>query len=180
MLYQLSYTPKPASFRLLAKPKPRKSDITPPAAVEGLACELVGCAAATHRGRSAMSTERRIPGDCPSLAPSVASPPRAAERVRLQGTIMNKLVVVAALVGTIFAAPALPAQAASMMSDAQTNCLIFPLLKKECWEMGAKAVAAAPEAVAMAVEDTAAEVKMPMKWWTCTAAPKGSGHLVDC
>ncbi|WP_421759782.1 hypothetical protein [Devosia sp.] len=90
---------------------------------------------------------------------------------------MTKLVVVAALLGSLFVVPVLPASAAPLTA-AQKDCLVFPMFKKQCWEMGVKTVSAAPKAVAMAAEDVAAEVKIPM--WGCTPAPKGSGHLLNC
>ncbi len=95
---------------------------------------------------------------------------------------MKKLVLVAALVASTFAVPVLPTTASSVLSDPEMNCLIFPALKKECWEKGAEMLKATPKAVAMATEDAAdaaSDVKLPMLW-NCTAAPKGSGHLLDC
>ena len=38
---------------------------------------------------------------------------------------------------------------------------------------------ATPKAVAMASEEAADTVKLPLLW-NCAAAPKGSGHLLDC
>ena len=99
---------------------------------------------------------------------------------------MKKLVLVAALVASTFAVPVLPTTAASVLSDPEMNCLIFPALKKECWEKGAEMLKAAPTTVAMAAEDTAAAaedaagaVKLPLLW-NCARAPAGSGHLLDC
>jgi hypothetical protein len=92
---------------------------------------------------------------------------------------MKRLVLVAALVASSFAVPVLPAAAAPMVSDSEVNCLIFPLLKKECWDKGAEMMKAAPTTVAAATETTATKLKLPMLW-NCTAAPKGSGHLLDC
>jgi hypothetical protein len=96
-------------------------------------------------------------------------------------TNVTKLVVVAALLGSLFVVPVLPVSAAPMTA-AQKDCLVFPMLKKQCWEMGARTVsetvAAAPRAVAMAAEDVATEVIVPM--WGCTPAPRGSGHLLKC
>lgn len=99
---------------------------------------------------------------------------------------MKKLVLVAALVASTFAVPVLPTTAASVLSDPELNCLIFPALKKECWEKGAELLKATPKTVAMATEDAIAAtedaadaVKLPLLW-NCTAAPKGSGHLLDC
>ena len=102
---------------------------------------------------------------------------------------MHKFVAVAALCVASFAVPVLPTQAAPMMSKAETNCLIFPMFKKECWDMGAKEAAAVP-AMAMAATTTtvkaASDMKMPMMdmkmpmMMTCTKAPAGSGHLLDC
>ena len=99
---------------------------------------------------------------------------------------MKKLVLVAALVASTFAVPVLPTTAASVLSDPEANCRIFPALKKECWQKGADMLKAAPTTVAMATagaaeatEDAASAVKLPLLW-NCTAAPKGSGHLLDC
>lgn len=92
---------------------------------------------------------------------------------------MKKLVLVAALVASSFAVPVLPVAAAPALSDSQVNCLIFPALKKECWEKGAELLKATPKAVASATSTTATQIKLPTLW-TCTAAPKGSGHLLDC
>ena len=95
---------------------------------------------------------------------------------------MKKLVLVSALVASTFAVPVLPTTAASVLSDPEVNCLIFPALKKECWEKGAELLKAAPTTVAMATEDAADaadSVKLPLLW-NCTRAPAGSGHLLDC
>jgi hypothetical protein len=92
---------------------------------------------------------------------------------------MKRLVLVAALVASSFAVPVLPAAAAPMVSDSEVNCLIFPLLKKECWDKGAEMMKVAPKTVAAATETTATKLKLPMLW-NCTAAPKGSGHLLHC
>ncbi|OEO29476.1 hypothetical protein VW23_026010 [Devosia insulae DS-56] len=92
---------------------------------------------------------------------------------------MKRLVLVAAFVASGFAVPVLPAAAAPALTDSEVNCLIFPALKKECWEKGAEMLKATPKAVAAATETTATTLKLPTLW-TCTAAPKGSGHLLDC
>lgn len=95
---------------------------------------------------------------------------------------MQKYLVVAALCAATFAMPVLPANAAPAQSEAEANCLIFPMLKKECWEMGAERAAAVPAAVAtatVAAADAAGEVKLPLLW-NCARAPAGSGHLLDC
>jgi hypothetical protein len=92
---------------------------------------------------------------------------------------MKRLVLVAALVASGFAVPVLPAAAAPLLSDSEVNCLIFPALKKECWEKGAEMLKATPTTVAEATETTATKLKLPLLW-NCTAAPKGSGHLLDC
>ncbi|MDB5539644.1 MAG: hypothetical protein JWQ89_1371 [Devosia sp.] len=92
---------------------------------------------------------------------------------------MKKLLVVAALVASSFAVPVLPAAAAPAASDPAVDCLIFPMLKKQCWEKGAELINATPVSVAMATEDAAAGVKLPL-WWHCTRAAEGSGHLLDC
>ena len=96
---------------------------------------------------------------------------------------MHKLIAIAALCATTIAVPVLPTQAAPMLSEAQTNCLILPMLKKECWQRGADMVTAPAQAVAAMAEDTAdaaVEVKLPVMWWNCSASPAGSGHLLDC
>ncbi len=92
---------------------------------------------------------------------------------------MKRLVLVAALVASSFAVPVLPATAAPALSDSEVNCLIFPVLKKECWDKGAEMLKATPKTVAAATETTATKLTLPTLW-TCTAAPKGSGHLLDC
>ena len=99
---------------------------------------------------------------------------------------MQKIIAVAALCVASFAMPVLPTQAAPAMSDAKADCLIFPMFKKECWQMGAEKAKAATATVAtatVAAADTAADsakdMKLPMMW-TCKAAPAGSGHLLDC
>jgi hypothetical protein len=92
---------------------------------------------------------------------------------------MKRLVLVAAFVASGFAVPVLPAAAAPLLSDSEVNCLIFPILKKECWEKGAEVLEATPTTVAEATETTASKLKLPLLW-NCTAAPKGSGHLLDC
>jgi len=92
---------------------------------------------------------------------------------------MKRFVLVAALVASGFAVPVLPVAAAPALTDSEVNCLIFPALKKECWEKGAAMLKATPTTVATAVESTSTKIKLPTLW-TCTAAPKGSGHLLDC
>jgi len=99
---------------------------------------------------------------------------------------MQKFVAVAALCVASFAMPVLPTQAAPAMSDAEANCLIFPMFKKECWQMGADMAMAVPAAAATATveaadaaAETAEDIKLPL-WPTCTVAPAGSGHLLDC
>jgi hypothetical protein len=95
---------------------------------------------------------------------------------------MQKYIALAALCVAGFAMPMLPAQAAPAISEAEANCLIFPMFKKECWDMGAERALAVPTAVAgatVAAADAAGDVKLPLLW-NCTAAPSGSGHLLDC
>jgi len=99
---------------------------------------------------------------------------------------MQKFIAVAALCVASFAMPVLPTQAAPALSDAEANCLIFPMFKKECWQMGAEkaeeataTVAAATVTAADAATDTAKDIKLPLIW-NCSAAPAGSGHLLDC
>jgi hypothetical protein len=92
---------------------------------------------------------------------------------------MIKLVVVAALAASCIAVPTLPASAATALTKDQANCLVFPLLKKECWEKGAAAASSATKSVAAATEAAVTDTKLPL-WWKCTPAAKGSGHLLDC
>jgi hypothetical protein len=33
--------------------------------------------------------------------------------------------------------PVLPTQAAPTLSDAEAHCLILPIFKKDCWDLGA-------------------------------------------
>lgn len=92
---------------------------------------------------------------------------------------MKKLVAVVALVASGFVVPVLPVTAASAVAAPEVNCLILPALKKECWERGAEMMKAAPKPVAMTSAAAPTTLKLPMLW-TCTAAPKGSGHMFDC
>jgi len=93
---------------------------------------------------------------------------------------MHKLFAVAALCAASFAVPVLPTQAAPLLSDAQTNCLFFPLLKKECWELGAEhAAAVSAKTAAVVSAHPAHDIKLPLVW-NCARAPAGSGHLLDC
>ena len=152
MLYQLSYTPKPAALPLLKRAGLRKWQA-------GNRCDPIAYCRKAGLG-------------------SLGAGEPCAWRVN-RGISMNKLLVVAALVASSFAVPVLPASAASTLSDAEANCLIFPMFKKECWEMGAAHAKAATASVAMATEEAADDVKLPL-WWNCTRAPAGSGHLLDC
>lgn len=96
---------------------------------------------------------------------------------------MHKLFLAAVMAATAFAVPALPASAAPMMSDADVNCLVFPMLKKECWERGSAAARSTGSAVVAAAStsaDAVKEIQVPFPWWKCKAAPAGSGHLLDC
>lgn len=99
--------------------------------------------------------------------------------MEVQGNIMKTLLVVAALAASSFAVPVLPANAATVLTTDQANCLIFPMLKKECWEKGAAAARKVTQSVASATETSIGKTPIPL-WWNCKAAPKGSGHLVDC
>ena len=98
---------------------------------------------------------------------------------------MKKVLAVAALCAASFAMPVLPGQAAPL-SDAEANCLVFPMFKKECWELGAERARVMPAAVTTtaaatveAADDAADGVQLPL-WGNCTRAPAGSGHLLDC
>lgn len=96
---------------------------------------------------------------------------------------MNKFLAVVALCATSFVVPVMPTQAATMLTDAEANCLVFPMFKKECWQMGAERATAVPKAVAAATTkaaDAALDIKVPVRWWDCHAAPQGSKHLLDC
>jgi hypothetical protein len=86
-----------------------------------------------------------------------------------------KIVLAAAITAAMLVLPTVPVSAATL-SDTQKDCLIFPMLKKACWELGAKHAADAGEAVAAA----ATAVKVPVRWWTCTRAPEGAGYLYEC
>ena len=95
---------------------------------------------------------------------------------------MKKTIAVAALMAAMFAMPVAPVQAATV-EEALDSCLILPLLKRECWEMAGDTVRAAPRAaaaVASDAADAALDVKLPVRWWNCTAAEAGSGYLLDC
>ncbi len=92
---------------------------------------------------------------------------------------MKKLIVVAVLAASSFAVPTLPANAAPALTDEQANCLILPMFKKDCWEQGAAAAKSVGASVASTTETVVEETRLPL-WWKCTAAAKGSGHLLDC
>jgi hypothetical protein len=89
---------------------------------------------------------------------------------------MNKFLAVVALCATSLAVPVVPVQAAPVLTDAQANCLIFPMFKKECWHMGAETMTSATKKTA----DAALDIKVPVKWWECKTAPKGSKYLLVC
>ncbi len=95
---------------------------------------------------------------------------------------MKNRIAGALLAGALLAMPVMPVGSvqAAPLSDAELNCLVFPMLKKECWEMGAERASAATAAVAATAESTASAVEVPLRWWDCTAAASGSGHLFDC
>ena len=86
-----------------------------------------------------------------------------------------KIVLAAAMTAAMLVVPTVPVQAATL-SDTQKDCLIFPMLKKACWELGAEQAADA----GMAVTAAAAEVKVPVRWWNCTRAAEGAGYLYEC
>jgi hypothetical protein len=86
-----------------------------------------------------------------------------------------KIVLAAAIAAAMLVLPSVPVQAATL-SDTQKDCLIFPMLKKACWELGAEQAADA----SMAVTAAAAEIKVPVRWWNCTRAADGAGYLYEC
>ena len=86
-----------------------------------------------------------------------------------------KIVFAAAIAAAMLVLPSVPVNAATL-SDTQKDCLIFPMLKKACWELGAEHAADAGKAVTAAVT----EVKVPVRWWTCTRAADGAGYLYEC
>ena len=86
-----------------------------------------------------------------------------------------KIVLAAAIAAAMLVLPSVPVSAATL-SDTQKDCLIFPMLKKACWELGAEQAADAGMAVSAAVT----EVKVPVRWWNCTRAADGAGYLYEC
>ena len=93
---------------------------------------------------------------------------------------MKKIIAVAVLFAGSFVVPTLPVQA-GILDD--TNCLIFPLLKKECRDMAKDAVMAPVKATAMAADeaaDAADDHWVWPVWGGCVRAEAGSGHLYDC
>ncbi len=86
-----------------------------------------------------------------------------------------KIVLAAAITAAMLVVPVVPVSAATL-SDTQKDCLIFPMLKKACWELGAEHAADAGKAVT----EAAAEIKVPVRWWNCTRAPEGSGYMFTC
>ena len=104
---------------------------------------------------------------------------------------MKKIIAVAALIVTAYAAPTVSVQAASAYPS---NCLILPLLQAECRDLiksdvneatGSAAaatttVASATVTVASATVATAESVKWPLPlWWNCTRA-EGAKYLFVC
>jgi hypothetical protein len=89
---------------------------------------------------------------------------------------MKKLIAVAVLVAAGLTAPAVPAYAATSMSKASLDCLVFPMFKKQCWQ---KAEAMAADAASSA-SAAAHSIKLPVMPWGCKPAPAGSGHMLDC
>lgn len=91
---------------------------------------------------------------------------------------MKKIIAVTALVLAGFAAPALPTQAAPMIS--KSDCLVLPLLKADCRAMmreDVKMAMGTPHTMAM----SAPKVKSPLPmWWTCEPAPAGSKAMFVC
>jgi hypothetical protein len=92
---------------------------------------------------------------------------------------MKTFLVAAALAVSSFALPTLPANAAPALTDEQANCLIFPMLKKECWEQGAAAARSVGQSVASTTEAVVEETRVPL-WWNCKPAEPGTGHLLQC
>jgi hypothetical protein len=86
-----------------------------------------------------------------------------------------KIVLAAAITAAMLVLPVVPVNAATL-SDTQKDCLIFPMLKKACWELGADHAADASKAVT----EAATEIKVPVRWWTCTRAADGAGYLYEC
>lgn len=115
---------------------------------------------------------------------------------------MKKIVAVVALVAASFAAPALPTQAATMLEEMNSNCLIFPMLKAECRAEAEAMFMERRAAMTSAVEDGMSFAPPPpppmmapppappmmseppampsMMFGPCSPAPAGSGYLLDC
>jgi predicted RecA/RadA family phage recombinase len=102
-----------------------------------------------------------------------------------------KLFAAAALAASCFALPTLPVNAAPLLSDAEADCLILPMLKAECWALGAQRAEATVQTIAdatgavaadaaAATENAAADAAAVPLWWNCAAAPEGSGYLLEC
>jgi hypothetical protein len=102
-----------------------------------------------------------------------------------------KLFAAAALAASCFALPTLPVNAAPLLSDAEADCLILPMFKSECWAMGAERAEATVQTIAdataavaanaeAAADNAAADAAALPLWWNCSAAPEGSGYLLDC
>jgi hypothetical protein len=87
--------------------------------------------------------------------------------------------------------PIAPVQAATFGA----NCLFFPLLQADCRDAISDAIQGTSAAVTAAAVTTSSAVTAeapdftdPKRgpriafWWaqSCTAAPAGSGHLLDC
>jgi hypothetical protein len=92
---------------------------------------------------------------------------------------MKKTIAVAALVAASLSVPALPVQAATLAEwvNENSNCLVFGVLKRECWQAADEAT----DEVVLSYRDAArARGWNTGLWRDCDLAEPGSGTLLVC
>ena len=97
---------------------------------------------------------------------------------------MKKIIAIAALIVTAYAAPTVSVQAASAYPS---NCLVLPLLQAECRDMIKSDVSKATGSATMSTKKMASTtmaaakpMKMPVPmWWNCKRA-EGAKYMFTC
>jgi hypothetical protein len=93
--------------------------------------------------------------------------------------IMKKSIAVAALLAASLSVPALPVQAATLADwvNENSNCLVFGVLKRECWVAADEAA----DDVVLSYRDAAQDRGWNTGWWRdCDLAEPGSRTLLVC
>ncbi len=93
---------------------------------------------------------------------------------------MKKLLVIAALAGTMFAMPTVSVQAAPLPA----KCLILPLLQADCRAAISDALGGAAEKTAAVAAKPATKawtaLPHPWLWWTHCEKADGGKYLLTC